>query len=164
MGLIGSSNHNSIWCLDMEGQHVPLVHSGFWLPLQGTIVNRTYGTHKNLAISLFLLTIFGPIYYGRVPRKPVSPPVLSIARLCGLGRSQLSRDHGNIPNPAQNLGKNPEECSDFLGPPRVLYFCFWHDSICFLLFQRARRIRTRLWRSCGCCLALAAAGRLPGSC
>ena len=26
------------------------------------IVNRTYGTHKNLYIHLFLLTIFGPIY------------------------------------------------------------------------------------------------------
>ena len=29
-----------------------------------TIVNRTYGTHKNLHISLFFQTIFGPIYYG----------------------------------------------------------------------------------------------------
>ena len=27
-----------------------------------TIVNRTYGAHKNLFISLFLPTIFGPIY------------------------------------------------------------------------------------------------------
>ena len=27
-------------------------------------LNRTYGTHKNLYISLFLSTIFGPIYYG----------------------------------------------------------------------------------------------------
>ena len=27
-------------------------------------VNRTYGTHKKLYISLFLLTIFGPTYYG----------------------------------------------------------------------------------------------------
>ena len=32
--------------------------------LRGTIVNRTYGTHKTLYISLLLLTIFGPIYYG----------------------------------------------------------------------------------------------------
>ena len=32
--------------------------------LRGTIVNRTYDTHKKLYISLFLLTIFGPIYYG----------------------------------------------------------------------------------------------------
>ena len=32
--------------------------------LRGTILNRTYGLHKNLYISLFLLTIFGPIYYG----------------------------------------------------------------------------------------------------
>ena len=29
-----------------------------------TIVNRTYGTHKNQYIFLFLLTIFGPIYYS----------------------------------------------------------------------------------------------------
>ena len=32
--------------------------------LRGTIVNRTYDTHENLYISLFLPTIFGPIYYG----------------------------------------------------------------------------------------------------
>ena len=32
--------------------------------LRGTMVNRTYGTHKNLHIYLFLLTIFGPIYFG----------------------------------------------------------------------------------------------------
>ena len=34
--------------------------------LRRTIVtlNRTYGTHRNLSISLFLLTIFGPIYSG----------------------------------------------------------------------------------------------------
>ena len=32
--------------------------------LLGAIVNRTYGTHKHLHTSLFLLTIFGPIYYG----------------------------------------------------------------------------------------------------
>ena len=31
---------------------------------RGTIVNRTYGTHKNLYIFLFSPTIFGPIYYG----------------------------------------------------------------------------------------------------
>ena len=32
--------------------------------LRGTIANRTYVTHKNLYISLFLQTIFGPINYG----------------------------------------------------------------------------------------------------
>ena len=32
--------------------------------LRGTILNRTYGTYKILCISLFLLTMFGPIYYG----------------------------------------------------------------------------------------------------
>ena len=31
---------------------------------RGTIVDRTYRIHKNLYIYLFLLTIFGPIYYG----------------------------------------------------------------------------------------------------
>ena len=38
-----------------------------WQPLlllRGAIVNRTYGTHKNLYIYLFLLNIFGPIYYA----------------------------------------------------------------------------------------------------
>ena len=38
---------------------------GTWyILLRGTILNRTYGTHKNLHISLLLLTIFGPIYCG----------------------------------------------------------------------------------------------------
>ena len=32
--------------------------------LRGTVLNRTYGTHKNLYISRFLLTTFDPIYYG----------------------------------------------------------------------------------------------------
>ena len=32
--------------------------------LRGATVNRTSGTHKKLPISLFVLTIFGPIYYG----------------------------------------------------------------------------------------------------
>ena len=34
--------------------------------LRGTMVNinRTYGTQKHLHVYLFLLTIFGPIYYG----------------------------------------------------------------------------------------------------
>ena len=32
--------------------------------LRGTLLNRTYGTDKNLHILLFLLEIFGPIYYG----------------------------------------------------------------------------------------------------
>ena len=31
--------------------------------LRGTIVNRTHGTHKNLYIEPFLLTIFGPVNY-----------------------------------------------------------------------------------------------------
>ena len=32
--------------------------------LRGNVLNRTYGRDKNLYISLFLLTMFGPIYYG----------------------------------------------------------------------------------------------------
>ena len=32
--------------------------------LRGTIVNRTCGSHKNLYIYPFLLTIFGPINNG----------------------------------------------------------------------------------------------------
>ena len=32
--------------------------------LRWAILNRTYGTHENLDISLLLLKIFGPIYYG----------------------------------------------------------------------------------------------------
>ena len=32
--------------------------------LRGGILNRTYGTHKTLYIYLYLLTLFGPIYYG----------------------------------------------------------------------------------------------------
>ena len=32
--------------------------------LRGTIVNTTSGTHKNLYVKAFLLTIFGPVNYG----------------------------------------------------------------------------------------------------
>ena len=37
-----------------------------FLPLRGTIVNRTCGKHKNLPVYIqpFLLTIFVPINYG----------------------------------------------------------------------------------------------------
>ena len=33
-------------------------------PLRGTLLNRTYGTHRHHYICLLLLTTFGPIYYG----------------------------------------------------------------------------------------------------
>ena len=36
----------------------------YTLLLRGTIVNGTYGIHKNLYISPFLLTKFGAINYG----------------------------------------------------------------------------------------------------
>ena len=32
--------------------------------LRGIIVNRTYGTHKHLYVSRFLLNKIGPIYYA----------------------------------------------------------------------------------------------------
>ena len=38
--------------------------AGELLIARGGIVYRAYGTHKNLYIYLFLLTIFGPVYYG----------------------------------------------------------------------------------------------------
>ena len=37
--------------------------------LRGTILNRTYGAHKNLYISVFLLTVLGPIQYGPPQQK-----------------------------------------------------------------------------------------------
>ena len=40
------------------------MYKNILLILRGTIVNRTYGTHKNLCIYLFLLTIFGSRCYG----------------------------------------------------------------------------------------------------
>ena len=55
---IERARHRLDWALKNEGQkQVPLL-------LRGTIVNRTYGTHKNLYVSPFLLTIFGPVNYG----------------------------------------------------------------------------------------------------
>ena len=42
--------------------------------LRGTIVNRTYGTHENLCISLFLPTIFGHTRYLLWPRVIISGP------------------------------------------------------------------------------------------
>ena len=39
-------------------------HTRYLVLLRGTILNRTYGAHKNLYISLFLTTIFGPINNG----------------------------------------------------------------------------------------------------
>ena len=47
------------WSMNLQIGHLQINHL-----LRGIMVNRTYGTHKNLYISLFSLTIFGPIYYG----------------------------------------------------------------------------------------------------
>ena len=41
--------------------------------LRGTILNRTYGLYKNLYISLFLLTIFGPCL-------PWSPAIVALGK------------------------------------------------------------------------------------
>ena len=40
------------------------VESETYRVLWGTVVNRTYGKNKNLYMYLFLLKIYGPIYYG----------------------------------------------------------------------------------------------------
>ena len=50
-----------------EGVHEPkntrlFLREAYYL--RGAIANTTYGTNNNLYISLFLPTIFGPIYYG----------------------------------------------------------------------------------------------------
>ena len=47
------------WCHDknLRGSRTYRIY------LRGTLVNRTYGGHKNLYIHLFLPTIFGHIYY-----------------------------------------------------------------------------------------------------
>ena len=50
--------------LEMTGTHSCCYSDDVWSTITGAIVNRTYGTLKNLCISLFLLSIFGPIYYG----------------------------------------------------------------------------------------------------
>ena len=39
------------------------LHTLHVILLRGAIVNRTYGTLKNLYIPLFLVRRFGPIYY-----------------------------------------------------------------------------------------------------
>ena len=47
-----------------SAKHQTMIGIPYMIIIRGTILNRTYGTHKNLYKSLFLLTIFGPIYYG----------------------------------------------------------------------------------------------------
>ena len=50
-------------CMPPSGLYMP--RPTHWcILLRGAILNRTYVKHKNLYISLFLLTIVGPIYYG----------------------------------------------------------------------------------------------------
>ena len=63
-------NHRDVRNGRVEVIEVNIFVRGFTLDfglLRGTIGNnRTpiYGEHKNLCHSVFLLTIFGPIYYG----------------------------------------------------------------------------------------------------
>ena len=54
---------------------VPEVLCGPPNQIRGTIENRTYGTHKNLYISLFLRTIFGPVYYDPPYYQKYSPDI-----------------------------------------------------------------------------------------
>ena len=47
----------NLWCIISPRELIIVL-------FRGGIVNRIYGTHKNLSIYLFLLEVFGPIYYG----------------------------------------------------------------------------------------------------
>ena len=53
--------------------NTPTSRAGKVALLRGAIVNRTYGTHKNLSISLFLQTVYGPVYSR-------SPVIMSIKK------------------------------------------------------------------------------------
>ena len=74
------------FCLDK-----PWERTAWWtgkttaVVLRGTIVNRTYGTHKNLDVYLFLLTILGSIYHG--------PPVIVFSSLWTLLALQSRSGH-----------------------------------------------------------------------
>ena len=48
--------------------------------LRGAILIRTYGTHINLYISLVLLTVFGPTYYGPSQQVPCALVVADLFR------------------------------------------------------------------------------------
>ena len=48
------------------------MHDGSSLLLGGGIVNRTFGKHNKLYVSLFFLTVVGPIYFG--PPWQYGPP------------------------------------------------------------------------------------------
>ena len=54
-------NKNNAVFLSVKARETPQQRL---LVLRGTILNRTYGVHKILCMSLFIRTIFGPIYYG----------------------------------------------------------------------------------------------------
>ena len=47
------------------------------LILRGAIDSRTYGSHQNLYIYLFLRAIFGPVYYGP-PKYLYQVPCMSV--------------------------------------------------------------------------------------
>ena len=59
--------------------------------LRGAIVDTTHGTHKNLNISQFLLTIFGCIYYG-----PLSSGGCSYYAISSGGISCITKPPGGV--------------------------------------------------------------------
>ena len=84
-----------LWCLWNR-----LVQMGLTrVVLRGAILNRTYGTPKNLHISLFLPTIFGPIYYG--PPQECEEYIWPVAAIYSAGvvgwlihtRTMIERNH-----------------------------------------------------------------------
>ena len=58
------ANIQRIDCVHVQDQLLSTSYR--YYRVRGAIANRTSGSHKNLYISLFLLTIFCPIYY--IPR------------------------------------------------------------------------------------------------
>ena len=71
--------------------------------LRGAAVNRNNGTRKNLYIYLFLLTLFGPIYYCMVSRNTISERSLArrqlqiTPRLCSFSSLSLDRFSAAVP-------------------------------------------------------------------
>ena len=62
---ISERNHLN-YCRSEAAERTPptlIIYSSYYY-YGGAVLNRTYGTHENQYISLILLTIFGPAYYG----------------------------------------------------------------------------------------------------
>ena len=64
----------------IAGSPPPSSPRSVFLLLRGTILKKTYGTHKSLHISIFFPTIFGPIYYAPPRNSLLSSPPPTIRR------------------------------------------------------------------------------------